>query len=277
MRSGSFVVGSLCVALATSVSSGQTPDMEPPLARPEMTLMVQPSGVKISGAISSAANEALLRETAAQLFPGQTAVAELQIRAALPPGWALATDLTLKALAETRSATAVIRPYAVTVRGFSADAGRWETAAARTRDYLPEGWRFRFQVEETDPGGSIERQCIELFRTALRGRKIAFERASAELGTASMPLLDELIQIAVDCPAAMIEITGHADNSGTEAGNLALSQQRADAVAGYLVASGIAERRLTATGVGSSRPLVADNTPQGRRLNRRIDIELTFP
>lgn len=277
MRSGSFVVGLLCVALATSVSSGQTPDMEPPLARPEMTVVVQPSGLKISGAISSAANEALLRETASRLFPGQTAVADLRIRPALPPGWSLATDLTLKALAETRSATAVISPYAIDVRGFSVDAGRWEAAAARTTDYLPAGWKFRYQVEETGPGGSIERQCIELFRTALRGRNIAFARASAELGTASMPLLDELIQIAVDCPASKIEITGHTDNSGPEAVNLTLSQQRADAVAGYLVASGIAERRLTAVGVGSSRPLVADNTTQGRRLNRRIDIELKFP
>ncbi len=277
MRSGSFVVGSLCVALATSVSSGQTPSVAPSRNGPEMTLVVQPSGVKISGAISSAANEALLRETASLLFPEETAVTAVQIRSALPPGWALATNLTLKALADTRSATAVISPYAINVRGFAADTERWEAAAARTRDYLPAGWKFRYQVEEAGTGGSIERQCIELFRTALRGRKIAFARASAELGTASMPLLDELIQIAVDCPASMIEITGHTDNSGSEAVNLALSQQRADAVAAYLVASGIAERRLTAVGVGSSHPLVADDTPQGRRLNRRIDIELTFP
>ena len=109
-----------------------------------------------------------------------------------------------------------------------------------------------------------------------RGRGIEFGRASAEIGTASMPLLDELIQIAADCPDSDIEITGHTDNTGGDATNLALSQQRANAVASYLAAGGIAEQRIRAAGVGSAEPLVAEDAPQARRLNRRIEIELSF-
>jgi OOP family OmpA-OmpF porin len=277
MRSVLFVVGVLGIALSTRVSSGQPAGPDLATVSAEMTIVVQPQRVEITGAVSSAANEEMLRETAARVFPARTTVADLQQRIGLPPGWALVTDLTLQSLAETRSATATISPYQVTVRGFSEEGGGWRSAADRSRAYLPEGWVMNHQVEEIISGGSMNRQCVEVFRTALRGRKIEFQRDSAEIGTATMPLLDELIQIAVDCPASRIRITGHTDDSGSATDNLSLSRQRADAVAAYLVAGGIAIQRIKSEGVGSAQPLVAGNTAQARKLNRRIEIELQFP
>ncbi len=136
---------------------------------------------------------------------------------------------------------------------------------------------IQHRVEEVGSAGSMNRQCIELFRTTLRGRRIEFPRAGADLSTSAFPLLDELIQIAVDCPAASIDVTGHTDSVGEESVNQPLSRARAEAVAAYLEAGGIAKKRISAQGVGSSKPLVSEDNAQARQLNRRIDIEISFP
>ena len=83
-------------------------------------------------------------------------------------------------------------------------------------------------------------------------------------------MLDELVQVATDCPGGRIEITGHTDASGHETGNIALSQARAEAVASYFVAAGIPPERLLAAGAGSSEPIVQGDDARARRLNRRI-------
>ena len=275
MRATLLVIGLICVAVSTGLAPGQSAGDE--TVRSELLIVLQPSSVEIRGAISSAANEKILRETASRLYADRAVAIEVGIQSALPPGWALVTDLTLQALAQTSRATAAVRPDGVSIRGFTNDRAAWRSAAGRISGRLPVGWELDYQVEEKAAAGAMNRQCIEMFRTATRGRPIDFERASAELGTAALPLLDELIQIAVDCPGAQIDVTGHTDNTGAESANMALSRQRAEAVADYLVMRGIAATRVNATGVGSSRPLVDENTAQARRLNRRIELSLEFP
>ncbi len=67
-------------------------------------------------------------------------------------------------------------------------------------------------------------------------------------------------------------IEGHTDNVGTPEYNLALSQRRAESVVRYLVENiHIAPARLTAVGYGDTRPLVANDSELGKRMNRRID------
>jgi len=272
MRIGQWIAGLLCVLGAAGIAPGQ-----PVGASPELRIEVQPSRLKVGGIVSSAAHEEILRETAARSFADRNTEFSIEVRGALPPGWALVSDLTLQALAETRSSTAIINESGISIRGFSKSADRWAFAAKRIQDALPEGWSLHQQMEEISSISSINRQCIELFRTAMRGRKIEFERASATLGTATRPLLDELIQIITDCPESLVDITGHTDGTGAESVNLALSQARADAVAGYLVAGGILEDRISATGVGSAEPLTEEDSPLARQLNRRIEVELRYP
>ena len=72
-------------------------------------------------------------------------------------------------------------------------------------------------------------------------------------------------------PDVMIE--GHTDNTGSAAINAQLSQNRAEAVRQYFIANGtLEEQKLTAIGYGSERPLAANDTAEGRAINRRIDI-----
>lgn len=73
-------------------------------------------------------------------------------------------------------------------------------------------------------------------------------------------------------PETTAVIEGHTDEVGTAADNLRLSQTRADSVVNYLIdRHGIARARLNAIGYGETRPIAANSTDVGRRLNRRIN------
>ncbi len=73
-----------------------------------------------------------------------------------------------------------------------------------------------------------------------------------------------------------VVVEGHSDSTGQEATNLELSQRRADAVRQYLVANRtLSADKLKAVGFGSARPLASNQTPEGRAVNRRIDLVIT--
>jgi OmpA-OmpF porin, OOP family len=74
----------------------------------------------------------------------------------------------------------------------------------------------------------------------------------------------------------MIAVTGYADSTGKTAGNLSLSDRRANAVINYLVTKhGLPPRRLVQPfGYGSSNPVASNDTSKGRALNRRVEISV---
>jgi outer membrane protein OmpA-like peptidoglycan-associated protein len=88
--------------------------------------------------------------------------------------------------------------------------------------------------------------------------------------------LDKLVALTQSTDGYMIEIAGYASKSGTKAGNQQLSEDRASAVANYLRNHGsIPMRRIVApAGYGSTHPDATNSDPQGRELNRRVDVKL---
>lgn len=73
-------------------------------------------------------------------------------------------------------------------------------------------------------------------------------------------------------PNSRIEVIGHTDNTGSAAYNQDLSQRRAVSVAGVLRDSGVPSGRLSAYGRGEDVPVASNLTPDGRALNRRVEI-----
>lgn len=73
-------------------------------------------------------------------------------------------------------------------------------------------------------------------------------------------------------PDSRIEIVGHTDNTGTAALNKDLSQRRAAAVATVLRDGGVPNSRITVIGRGEDMPIASNLTPEGRALNRRVEI-----
>jgi OmpA-OmpF porin, OOP family len=69
-------------------------------------------------------------------------------------------------------------------------------------------------------------------------------------------------------------IEGHTDNVGDDAGNLTLSQRRADAARTYLIDKGCTPEDIQAIGFGEKQPISTNGTDEGRAMNRRVVIQV---
>jgi len=85
-----------------------------------------------------------------------------------------------------------------------------------------------------------------------------------------------LVDYLTATPNATILIEGHTDNTGVATFNLTLSTARAQAIAAYLAANGIAKSRISTKGYGSSKPISDNNTEAGRAKNRRTSFTITI-
>lgn len=272
-------IAALHVALTYSIAETQELPEQTTAVRSPPVLIIERRNLQlmIAGDVSSAAHEAKMLQLAATFLPDTEVKNELRLRTPLPAGWALVTELVLRAIDETHSSTAYVDEQQIFIRGFTSDSAAWQTATERLEKNLLPGMRFRHEVEELQIGASLEQQCRQLFASASSGRHIGYSHASDELNSNAFALLDELVQIAADCPSAAITIAGHTDSSGDERSNLHLSKARADSVVAYMVARGIAADRLQSHGAGSSVPLVTEDNAQARERNRRIEFEIFFP
>lgn len=232
--------------------------------------------LSIKGDVSSAAHEAILRQTAGSLFADARLIVELDYPSAMPPGWALTTELALRAVAQTFAASATVRVGGISVRGLTRDKPGWQGAALRLQEHMLRGMTFDADMQEISVTTSLQDQCRALFDATLRSQSVEFSRSSEQINSNAFALLDELILISADCPGASISITGHTDNTGNEATNRALSGARARAVLTYMEAGGIAADRMTAKGLGATRPLLDEDSNRARRLNRRIEFEFSY-
>ncbi len=75
-------------------------------------------------------------------------------------------------------------------------------------------------------------------------------------------------------PDMVVEVAGYTDSSGKADKNKALSQKRADAVANYLASKGANSANLKAKGYGIENPIGDNNTPDGKSLNRRVELHI---
>ncbi len=101
---------------------------------------------------------------------------------------------------------------------------------------------------------------------------VIFQPRSVDISAESQSTIDQVVQLLNENPDLRVEVGGHTDSSGEPEINEVLAQDRADAVMAALITAGIEERRLTAVGYGDSRPVVSNDTPDGRARNRRIEF-----
>jgi outer membrane protein OmpA-like peptidoglycan-associated protein len=145
----------------------------------------------------------------------------------------------------------------------AAELRRREDAERRLREV-----RAVFDPEEAEVLATDDQVTIRL-------SGLSFASGSAELGAQNAPLLTKLERVVREFPGSRITVEGHTDNVGDDAVNQALSQQRAIAVRDYLLTSvAMSADRISAVGFGKSRPIAPNDTSEGRRLNRRIDVTI---
>ena len=124
----------------------------------------------------------------------------------------------------------------------------------------------------------IRTEVIELqkiLETAIfRAFSVVFEFDSHELLPSSFRILDEVGKLLIDNPDIIIEVQGHTDNVGPRDYNVALSNRRAESVKAYILQQfpEIGRERINTAGFGPDRPLMPNENPTQRALNRRVEF-----
>ena len=121
-----------------------------------------------------------------------------------------------------------------------------------------------------DPAAA--RAALQREFDALDDRDILFASGTAEFAGDSARKIEIIAGLLLSHPGVRVEIEGHTDSSGPARANLALSQQRANAVRDALVTIGVPRERLVAYGYGEGVPLMDNATSEGRARNRRIEF-----
>lgn len=105
--------------------------------------------------------------------------------------------------------------------------------------------------------------------------RLTFKTGSAELDMdQSAAQIENIHRILGAFPSVQLKIGGYTDNTGSDEGNMALSQARADAVVAAVAALGSAPERMDAEGYGAQFPVASNDTEEGRAQNRRIDVRV---
>ena len=115
---------------------------------------------------------------------------------------------------------------------------------------------------------------FDLYESIFEIKNLNFKTAKHNIEEKYFQELDDLKSLLVNENEIKIEIAGHTDNNGSELANQLLSENRAKSVKSYLVKNGIEESRIKCVGYGEKQPIANNNSKQGRKTNRRIEIRI---
>lgn len=130
------------------------------------------------------------------------------------------------------------------------------------------------EIEQEIPGAEVERVGEGINVTFDENSGIYFDTEKYNINADSRESLDRLARIFQEYPGSNILIEGHTDSTGSDAYNLTLSKNRAQAVTNYLLQKGIAKERLDTKWYGETQPKYDNSTVEGRAKNRRVELAI---
>jgi len=103
---------------------------------------------------------------------------------------------------------------------------------------------------------------------------ITFASDSSNISADFYRVLDSVALVINEFEKTYVDVFGYTDSTGAEAYNQTLSEARASSVASYLISQKVISERVVTRGMGESQPIALNDTPEGRSLNRRVEIVL---
>jgi len=104
---------------------------------------------------------------------------------------------------------------------------------------------------------------------------ITFATDSSNISADFYQVLDSVALVINEFEKTYVDVIGHTDSTGRAEYNQQLSVARASSVARYLESQKVVPQRINTQGMGQNAPIASNETPEGRALNRRVEIRLT--
>lgn len=101
---------------------------------------------------------------------------------------------------------------------------------------------------------------------------VNFHSDSEQLTSDAQAVLDGVASRLSECDSVPVRISAHTDSVGADSYNQSLSERRANSVSSYLQSRGIDGSRLNSEAYGETQPIDTNDTPEGRRRNRRVEL-----
>jgi OOP family OmpA-OmpF porin len=225
--------------------------------------------IVVSGTVADEASKAALLTRLRALYGAERVVDQLMLGGvAAPPNWneyvgkLIGPNLKLISRGQLQ-----VDGTSVSLRGdVASDAQRQQIAADIALGLDP-----AYTVNNGLRVAASEQGMLD---AALANRIIEFESGKAELADSGKAILDQMSVALLRLKDKKVEVIGHTDNAGSRAGNLSLSQARAEAVKTYVVGRGVHADMVAVSGEGPDRPVADNRTPEGRARNRRIEFKV---
>jgi outer membrane protein OmpA-like peptidoglycan-associated protein len=159
-----------------------------------------------------------------------------------------------------------------------------ELAAAKEEVLRTKEAAAQAETERTRKAAEdLRAQLLEQFNRILETRDtprglvvnmgdVLFDTGKFNLRPEAREKLAKLSGIILGHPGLNLEVEGYTDSTGSEETNQKLSEQRAQAVRGYLIEQALSDASVTAKGLGESMPVADNDTSAGRQKNRRVEI-----
>jgi OOP family OmpA-OmpF porin len=252
----SILFAAACVAAAHALA-------DVPVAAPAAAPIV------VSGTVADDAGKAALLARLRAVYGNERVVDQLAVgRVAAPPNWnehvARLIGPNLKLI--TRGQLQV-DGNSVSLRGDVASEAQRQQIASELALNLDASYTVNngLRVAVSEQG---------MLDAALADRIIEFESGKAALTDAGKAVLDQMSVALLRLKDKKVQVIGHTDNAGSRAGNLSLSQARAEAVKAYVGGRGVNPDMVSVSGEGPDRPVADNRTPEGRARNRRIEFKV---
>ena len=161
----------------------------------------------------------------------------------------------------------------------SKDKGKGALIGAAAGAALGGGVGYYLDTQEAELRAELESTGVRVIRDSDSIRlvmpgNITFNTDSADINAGFYPVLNSVAKVLKKYSNSTVMVMGYTDSTGSVDYNQALSQNRAQAVASYLMGQGIKSSRFEVMGMGISNPIASNATAEGRAQNRRVEIKI---
>lgn len=254
----------------TGAGGGVTTALASQATAANVAAATAPTGGKpvvVAGIVPDEATRAAVLTRLRALYGAERVVDRIEVDDVVaPPNWqSHVVNLLGDDLRQVSGGQLDVNGNVVRLQGEVANEAQRQQLASRMSTALNRTWTVHNGLRVGESKQAVLDQ-------ALANRTIEFQSGSANLTAQGIAVLEQMAAAMREIGSTRVRISGHTDNVGARAANVALSAARAETVRRYLQSTGIEAARMSVQGLGPDQPLADNNSAEGRARNRRIEF-----